>query len=93
MPATGETWNQFTLLEPLGKGGMGEVFLADDTSLRPHITTLNHELVELPARGGVEDAVVAAFSQELGVHFEPGPLTAEETAREQSTAASFLVSG
>lgn len=33
MPSAGETWNQFTLLEPLGKGGMGRVFLADDTAL------------------------------------------------------------
>ena len=33
MPSGGETWNQFKLTRPLGKGGMGEVFLADDTSL------------------------------------------------------------
>ncbi len=33
MPAVGENWNQFKLLEPLGKGGMGRVFLAEDTAL------------------------------------------------------------
>ena len=33
MPAAGENWNQFKLLEPLGKGGMGRVFLAEDTAL------------------------------------------------------------
>ena len=33
MPASGERLNQFELLEPLGKGGMGEVFLAQDSKL------------------------------------------------------------
>ena len=33
MPAPGYRLNQFELLEPLGKGGMGEVFLAHDTTL------------------------------------------------------------
>jgi len=33
MVAAGETWNQFKLIKPIGKGGMGRVFLADDTTL------------------------------------------------------------
>ena len=33
MPSLGEIWNQFKLLEPLGQGGMGQVFLAQDTTL------------------------------------------------------------
>ena len=33
MPSTGESWNQFKLLEPLGRGGMGQVFLAEDSIL------------------------------------------------------------
>ncbi|HXV64964.1 MAG TPA: protein kinase [Vicinamibacteria bacterium] len=33
MPASGDMWKQFKLLEPLGKGGMGRVFLAEDTAL------------------------------------------------------------
>ena len=33
MPSTGESWNQFKLLDPLGRGGMGQVFLAEDTTL------------------------------------------------------------
>ena len=33
MPGTNEMWKQFKLVEPLGKGGMGRVFLAQDTAL------------------------------------------------------------
>ena len=33
MPSLGEIWNQFKLLEPLGQGGMGQVFLAQDATL------------------------------------------------------------
>ena len=33
MPKIGEHWEQFKIVAPLGQGGMGEVFLADDTSL------------------------------------------------------------
>ena len=33
MPAAHEMWKQFKLVEPLGKGGMGQVFLAEDTAL------------------------------------------------------------
>ncbi|MGD8441465.1 MAG: serine/threonine-protein kinase, partial [Holophagae bacterium] len=33
MPSSGQPLSHFTILEPLGKGGMGQVFLAEDTSL------------------------------------------------------------
>ena len=38
MASTGESWNQFKLIEPLGGGGMGQVFLAEDsrTAVSPY---------------------------------------------------------
>jgi lipoate-protein ligase A len=74
-----------------GRLQAGSMGLADDTGLRPHITTLADELGRVPARGEVEDAVVAAFSEQLDVHFEPGRLTAGEEARQENLATSFRV--
>ena len=75
-----------------GRLQAGSMGLADDSGLRPHITTLRYELGRLPHRDEVQDAVVAACSEKLGVAFEPSHLTAGEETREQVLAASFLVS-
>jgi lipoate-protein ligase A len=74
-----------------GRLQAGSMGLADDSGLRPHITTLRHELGRLPGRREVHDAVVAAFSDGLGGAFEAGALTAGEEVREQTLAASFLI--
>ncbi len=76
-----------------GRLQAGSMGLADDSGLRPHITTLRHELDRLPGRSEVEEAVVAAAGETLGVAFEPGALTAGEETRERTLAPSFLVSG
>lgn len=76
-----------------GRLQAGSMGLADDSSLRPHITTLSDELGRVADPTEIGEAVVAAFSKMLGVAFESGRLTAEEEAREQTVAASFLVSG
>ena len=70
----------------LQAGSMG---LADDSSLRPHVTTLNHELDLLPNRSELDRTLVQAFADELEIAFEQGPLTADETDRETALAASF----
>ncbi len=75
-----------------GRLQAGSMGLADDSGLRPHITTLRHELGRLPGRDEVEEAVVAACSDMFGIAFEPGTLSVGEEAREQALAPSFLVS-
>jgi lipoate-protein ligase A len=74
-----------------GRLQAGSMGLADDSGLRPHITTLRHELGRLPGRREVHDAVVAACSEILDVAVEPGTLTAGEEARQRALAPSFLV--
>jgi lipoate-protein ligase A len=72
----------------LQAGSMG---LADDSSLRPHVTTLNHELDLLPNRSELDRTLVQAFADELEIAFEEGPLMAQEVAGETALAASFAV--
>jgi len=76
-----------------GRLQAGSMGLVDDNGLRPHITTLRHELGRAPVRAEVHEAVVTAISEVLGVVFEPGALTAGEETRQQALATSFLVSG
>ena len=76
-----------------GRLQAGSMGLADDSGLRPHITTLRHELGRLPGRNEVQEAVVTSCSDVLGIAFEPGTLSGGEGAREQALAPSFLVEG
>jgi len=75
-----------------GRLQAGSMGLADDCGLRPHITTLRHELGRSPDRRHVHDAVVAACSEVLAIALGPGSLTVGEEVREQALAPSFLVS-
>lgn len=76
-----------------GRLQAGSMGLADDSGLRPHITTLVDELGSPPSAEDLRDRIVDAFTEVLGVSFEPARLTAAEEAREQELAASFAVSG
>jgi lipoate-protein ligase A len=74
-----------------GRLQAGSMGLADDSSLRPHITSLGHELDQPPNRRGLERAIAQAFADEFEITFEKGDLTAAETARETALAASFAI--
>ena len=72
----------------LQAGAMG---LRDDSSLRPHITTLADELGPLPDRGILEKTVVRGLTDEFGVNFDHGTMAEHEAARETQLTASFSV--
>jgi lipoate-protein ligase A len=81
------------LLEWDGRLQAGAMGLADDSGLRPHITTLHDELDRPVSRADLTDAVVDSCSEVLGVSFRPEELTIEEDARQQDLGASFAVTG
>jgi lipoate-protein ligase A len=81
------------LLEWDGRLQAGAMGLADDSGLRPFITTLADELDRLISRANLADAVVDSCSEVLGVSFRPEGLTIEEDARQQDLGASFAVTG
>ncbi len=69
----------------------GALGLADDGALRPHITTFAEQLGRSPDRRELERAVVAAFSERLGVPFARSVLTEPEAAREQALIDRFQI--
>jgi len=74
----------------LQAGAMG---LADDSGLRPQITTLVDELDRPVSRADLTDTIVDACAEVLGVTFDPDRLTTEESTRERELATSFVVTG
>jgi len=74
----------------LQAGSMG---LADDLSLRAHVTTLYDELGRDEVRSDIEKTVVEAFSEKLGVGFEADRASDAEISRERSLEGSFVVEG
>ncbi len=62
----------------LQAGSMG---LADDRTLRPHVTTFAEQLARPVAAAELATAVVAAFAAELGIELVAGELSSWEAAR------------
>lgn len=76
-----------------GRLQAGSMGLADDGSLRPHITTLGAELARELERPVLQETLVEAFSAEFGVQFEPAQPSHAERAREPELTASFSIDG
>jgi len=62
----------------LQAGAMG---LADDSRLRPHVTTFAELLGAAPPADGLDRALLDGFAAELGVELQPGGLTHGERRR------------
>jgi lipoate-protein ligase A len=76
-----------------GRLQAGSMGLSDDSSLRPHVTTLRDELGQDLPRAVLEETLVDAFTEELGAGFEGGQPSNAEQAREQELTSSFFVDG
>lgn len=72
----------------LQSGSMG---LADDSALRPHITTLEDELSRTVDRSELEQAVALAFSDDLGIEIAEGRESSAEVLREDQLIQDFWV--
>jgi lipoate-protein ligase A len=74
-----------------GRLQAGSLGLADDTSLRSHVTTLRDELGRDLARVMLEHSLVKAFSAQFEVDFKPADPSDVEQGREQELVPSFPV--
>jgi len=72
----------------LQAGAMG---LTDDSSLRPHVTTIAAELGRSVDRTEIEVAVVRAIANDLSVEFAAGRPSRGESEREAELVAGFLI--
>jgi len=72
----------------LQAGAMG---LPDDTTLRPHITTLSAELGAAPPVERVKQALLSAFESTLGLTLEPATWSPAELRRARELEPSFVV--
>ncbi len=70
----------------LQAGAMG---LPDDSSLRPQVTTLEDETGACVRRSVLEEALVGAFTEILGVRFETGDMNSVEVGLESELCGSF----
>jgi lipoate-protein ligase A len=76
-----------------GRLQAGSMGIADDSTLRPHITTLRDEFAGELARSTLEETLVEAFAAEFEVDLEAAQPSNTERAREQELLASFAIDG
>ena len=79
------------LLDWDGRLQAGAMGLADDSTLRPHITTLTAELDRPVQRPDIERAVIGGFTDILGDSPTAGWLSANEVSRETELTPAFSI--
>ncbi len=79
------------LLDWDGRLQAGAMGLADDSSLRPHVTTFAAELGRQVTRTEIEPSVVRAGAEEFGVTITEGRLGPGEISRERELMTVFSI--
>ena len=79
------------LLDWDGRLQAGAMGLADDSTLRPHVTTLTAELDRPADRPEIEEAVIGGFTGILGGAPAAGLLSANEVPRETELIPTFAI--
>jgi lipoate-protein ligase A len=79
------------LLDWDGRFQAGALGLADDSALRPHVTTVSAELGRPVGRAELESTVVAGLAERLGVDLAAAPPTPAETSRETGLRPRFVI--
>ena len=79
------------LLDWDGRHQAGAMGLADDTTLRPHITTLMVELDRKVKRPEIEEAVIGGFAGIFGEAPVAGSLSADECSRATALTPTFAI--
>ena len=74
-----------------GRLQAGSMGLADDSGLRPHITTLADEVGHPIDRDQLEQSVVQAFTDHLGVEIADGSTSRSELLREDQLTPDFCI--
>jgi lipoate-protein ligase A len=79
------------LLDWDGRLQAGSMGLADDRSLRAHVTTFAEQLDGTPDRRTLEDAIIAAYRKVLGIELTASELSAEELQLEERTIDTVAI--
>jgi lipoate-protein ligase A len=79
------------LLDWDGRLQAGAMGLADDSSLRPHVTTIAAELGRIATRNEIEAAILRAVADHLAVELAPGRISRAESEIEAALTAAFSI--
>jgi lipoate-protein ligase A len=79
------------LLDWDGRLQAGSMGLPDDRSLRAHVTTFSDQLTSLPDRSVIESAIIAAFTDVLGIELRESEPIVDELMLEDRLISTVAV--